>query len=385
MAKKGDIVRFLNDVGGGRISRIEGNIAYVEDEDGFETPVTTREIVVVQTAESVAASKPAPTPVNINPPRPSAPAPAKPAAPAVQPAEPQLDLSETTDGNVLNVVLGFEPIDVKRLTESGYEMSLVNDSNYYLYYCISAVSDIRNGNDTAARLLHAGLVEPNIQVTLGQYNATEAGSLERLQVQLMAMKRDRDYQPLAPIWTEVRMDTTKFFKLHCFKPSTYFDGPALAFDIVRNGEPVGSLLDKPYDAKADMLQKVEKRQAHAEREMRRKANADLRAKRTQRRVSKPKYTPGPTVVIDLHIDNLVDTTAGMSAADMLNLQVDIFRGVMDENLRNHGQKIIFIHGKGEGVLRQALEKELRHRYKEHNFCDASFAEYGYGATQVTIR
>ena len=70
---------------------------------------------------------------------------------------------------------------------------------------------------------------------------------------------------------------------------------------------------------------------------------------------------------------------------MLNLQVDEFRRVMDSNLKNHGQKIVFIHGKGEGVLRQALMKELNYRYKGNLVQDASFREYGYGATQVTIK
>ena len=70
---------------------------------------------------------------------------------------------------------------------------------------------------------------------------------------------------------------------------------------------------------------------------------------------------------------------------MLNLQVDRFRQIMDENIKNHGQKIIFIHGKGEGVLRNALLKELNYRYKGHDVQDASFREYGFGATQVKIK
>ena len=88
--------------------------------------------------------------------------------------------------------------------------------------------------------------------------------------------------------------------------------------------------------------------------------------------------------IDLHISELVDSTAGLSPADMLNLQIDEFRKVMDANLKNKGLKIVFIHGKGEGVLRNALMKELNHRYKGHQVQDASFREYGFGATQVTI-
>ena len=45
--KINDIVRFLNDVGGGRVTRIEGKTVYVEDEDGFERPAFEKELVVV--------------------------------------------------------------------------------------------------------------------------------------------------------------------------------------------------------------------------------------------------------------------------------------------------------------------------------------------------
>jgi len=45
---------------------------------------------------------------------------------------------------------------------------------------------------------------------------------------------------------------------------------------------------------------------------------------------------------------------------------------------------VFIHGKGEGVLRNALLKELRTKYKGCRSQDASFREYGFGATMVTI-
>lgn len=44
-------MRYLNAVGGGRIVRIEGNIAVVDD-DGFETPVLLRECVAVSTDQN---------------------------------------------------------------------------------------------------------------------------------------------------------------------------------------------------------------------------------------------------------------------------------------------------------------------------------------------
>ena len=92
-----------------------------------------------------------------------------------------------------------------------------------------------------------------------------------------------------------------------------------------------------------------------------------------------------TVVIDLHADEVLETTAGMNTADILHYQIDVFKKTMDENKKKKGQKIVFIHGKGEGVLRHALVHELNYRYKSCTYQDASFQEYGYGATQVTIK
>ncbi len=75
----------------------------------------------------------------------------------------------------------------------------------------------------------------------------------------------------------------------------------------------------------------------------------------------------------------------MNTADILHYQVDVFKKTMAEYKHKKGQKIIFIHGKGEGVLRQAIVHELNYRYKSCSYQDASFQEYGYGATQVTIK
>ena len=90
------------------------------------------------------------------------------------------------------------------------------------------------------------------------------------------------------------------------------------------------------------------------------------------------------LVIDLHADALLETTQGMSSADILQYQLDTFKKTIEANKKERGKKIVFIHGKGEGVLRRALIHELTYRYKNLRYQDASFQEYGYGATQVTI-
>ena len=46
--KIGDKVRFLSEVGGGRVSGFQGkDIVLVEDEDGFDIPMAIKDVVVI--------------------------------------------------------------------------------------------------------------------------------------------------------------------------------------------------------------------------------------------------------------------------------------------------------------------------------------------------
>ena len=362
MVKVGDIVRFLSSKGGGKVVRIDGQVAHVEEEDGFETPVLIKELVVVsasgdagmrkdifggtgqhsQQKEQERQSKFVPTKV--------------PEAPKAEP------VIETPEGEKLNVTLAFAAMELKHLNTTAFEAYLVNDSNYFLYFTFLSRADGDQGWTTR----YAGLVEPNMQVFLEELPADKVGRLDRVAVQYVAFKRDKEFRLKAPVAIEYPMDTTKFFKLHCYRENPYFDEPVIAVEVVKNDMP-----QRPMTFDSSRLEDA----------MRQKRAADSRP--ASRPVQKKTPKDGP-LVIDLHINELLDDTRGMSNADILNYQIDEFRKVMDANLKNHGKKIVFIHGKGEGVLRQALMKELNYRYKGHSVQDASFREYGYGATQVTI-
>ncbi len=80
----------------------------------------------------------------------------------------------------------------------------------------------------------------------------------------------------------------------------------------------------------------------------------------------------------------MDTVAGMDNKAMLQRQLKEVRDVMEANSRRIGQKIVFIHGKGEGVLRRAVLDLLKKEYPTAGLQDASFREYGFGATLVTV-
>ena len=99
--------------------------------------------------------------------------------------------------------------------------------------------------------------------------------------------------------------------------------------------------------------------------------------------TKPKKRHRPTFVVDLHIHQLTDSTKGMTNFDMLNLQLDTARGQLEFAIRERMPKLVFIHGVGEGVLKQELHTVLR-RYNNVTFYDADYREYGLGATEVKI-
>ena len=100
----------------------------------------------------------------------------------------------------------------------------------------------------------------------------------------------------------------------------------------------------------------------------------------------PKLQKGSDILeVDLHADSLLETTAGMNSFDILNYQLGVVRKTLDAHIKEKGKKIVFIHGKGEGVLRNAISQELRRKYPRCVSQDASFQKYGFGATMVIIK
>jgi len=105
-------------------------------------------------------------------------------------------------------------------------------------------------------------------------------------------------------------------------------------------------------------------------------------KKTTKKVkAKDRYQP--TMEIDLHINQLVKSSKGMTNHDMLTLQLDTARRQLDFAIKKRIQKIVFIHGVGEGVLKMELDY-LFGRYDNIKFYDANYQKYGLGATEVYI-
>ena len=90
----------------------------------------------------------------------------------------------------------------------------------------------------------------------------------------------------------------------------------------------------------------------------------------------------PPMEVDLHINQLVKNTKGLSNYDILDLQINTAKRKLEFAINKKIQKVVFIHGVGEGVLKT----ELSFLFKKYSVqaCDASYQKYGLGATEVHI-
>jgi hypothetical protein len=351
MIKIGDKVRFLNSVGGGIVRRFQSkDIVLVEEDDGFETPVLVRECVVVDTDDfqarktSKIAVEKVETSISRTP-------------------EPQKNYQPEEFAGVdrLNVYLAFLPVDIKALGKCDYETYLVNESNYYLFFNYMN----RENNTWISR--HTELIEPNTRLFVEEFTKQQLNELERICIQFIAFKKDKPYSLKNSYSIELRIDGVKFYKLHSFRENDFFEDEALIYPLVINDVAEREMLISASDLQEAMTQK-------SKIDNYRKPAAPVGKK------------PADSIIeVDLHINELLDSTAGLSHSDILEIQMKKFRDTIEENKSTKGRKIVFIHGKGEGVLRKAILEELKAKYKNYPFQDASFREYGFGATMITIK
>src|SRR5690554_142966 len=98
---------------------------------------------------------------------------------------------------------------------------------------------------------------------------------------------------------------------------------------------------------------------------------------------KPKERIQPAMEVDLHIHQLIQNTKHLLPHDILTIQLDAAKRQLEFAISKRIQRVVFIHGVGEGVLRTELEY-LFGRYDNLKFYDADYQKYGRGATEVYI-
>lgn len=241
----------MSEVGGGVVAGFQGkNIVLVEDEDGFQIPTSITDVVVIDNddynikhdVQNVSTVKdededydPADRPVTFT-------------------AQPE----ERKGGDALSVYLGFVPVDIKEITNTKFEVYLINDSNYYIDFTYLTVEG------TSWNLRSKGTVEPNTKLFIEEFGREVLNELERVAVQFVAYKKDKGFLLKPAVDAQLRIDTVKFYKLHTFQENDFFEQSALIYTLIENDKPVRPLV---VDAKNLKWRWLERRQMTTNREL----------------------------------------------------------------------------------------------------------------------
>ena len=222
----GDRVRFLNEIGGGRVAGFQGkNIVLVEDEDGFQVPMLMTEVVAVgeenydtkhvievrgeKHFDKLSNQDEEPEPED---------------KPITFKAKPM----ERKGGDRLSAYLAFVPMDMKELSQTRFESYLINDSNYYLRYVYMT------GENNAWTVRAEGELEPNTKEFVEEFGREDLNGLEHCCVQMIAYKRDKTFLLKPTVNAQLNVDTVKFYKLHAFRENDFFEQPALIYTLIEN-------------------------------------------------------------------------------------------------------------------------------------------------------
>lgn len=99
---------------------------------------------------------------------------------------------------------------------------------------------------------------------------------------------------------------------------------------------------------------------------------------------KPKVAKPPQEV-DLHIERLRNDYQFLTQTEILNVQLEQFQKMLDAAIVYQMPSIVFIHGVGNGTLRDHIHKTISKHPQVRTFMDARKEKFGYGATEVVFK
>lgn len=367
--KVGDKVKFLNETGGGVVTKIISPLVVNVESEGFEIPTLTKDIVLdyvedkagkmftsenKQESQSVVYDE---QQDYLDIPK--------------QARDERIYLSRQGQQKDKGVYLAFIPMDQQWLIGGDYNVYLVNNSEWDLLYSLflkDQESQMYQGKDY-------GSVEPKHRYLLAQVQDKELEQWSTGVVQLLFHK-DETKQVLQPKSFKIKLRTSKFFKEGCFEDTGFFTEKALLIPIVTIAQ-----MDSFVDIEDEDLDS-DKNKQKLEALKQDKQTVEIKPTKEVSFFDKHLVSKHQAEV-DLHIEELVDSTKGMDNHDMLSVQMDYFKKCLQKAIELDLDKIIFIHGVGQGVLKHNIEEELD-KYAFLHYFPASMQKYGVGATEVLI-
>ncbi len=351
--KVGDKVNFLNESGGGVVTAIVDNrMVKVEVDGGFEMPVMESDLILdyrAKEAENITNqfySKP--------------PAPQPEAQPESQEPERVSEISPYFEvKEEKGLYLAYEPHDQQWLLTGDVDIFLINHTKYEVLYSLFLEQD----NELAG--IDYGSIPPDSKIAIETIERDELENWNRGYVQML-FHTDSPQKILMPLHSRINVKAGRFYKEGSYTSSSLLRGKALIVNL----SPENALETVSNSLLAE------------------KQGFSGKNTKPETVVEKPLIEKHKTAineaVVDLHIGELVDNILGMSSHDMLNTQIDYFKRTLESAVVNEYEKVTFIHGVGNGILKNAIIKELE-SYEGVENRMAAISKFGVGALDVLIK
>jgi uncharacterized protein (DUF427 family) len=265
------------------------------------------------------------------------------------------DKNPSKKSDKIHAIFAFIPSEPANPENSDLEAFLINDSEYDLFYQFAITF---KGKEIVR---DSGLLEAETKIYLESYKRQDLNELTGIRVQLLALNPGGSTLP--PTEIAMGIQSVKFFKSGSYTDNDYFDEKGILFDLKQAAE------------KKELVESLEKLKVSQQKDV-------LAENQARQEKQLPAHQEIP--VVDLHIEQLSQRHDQMNNIEIFNLQMDTFRIELQRAFAARMPKIVFIHGVGNSILKQEITNELVRKHKAFRFQDASFREYGYGATLVYL-
>lgn len=337
----GDYVRFLHGSEKGKISKIiDKNTIEVEIEDGFGIPVLMSEVVLVNQAgekhfeERRGVTKPS------------------------MKKEAEEEWTPAAPARTEKLWIGAVPQDDDR-----YTLYLLNDSGYDVLFTWNVVKV--TGHTTE----NQGQLPSGEKFMLEKLHLSEIEKWPQWELHLLYAKKDF-HSPKAPEALPVKLKGKKFYQEKVSLPVIEQKGILFSLEPTAEKEKSAVPNSPQTEAKPDAEKIKQSLMGEAER-------IDYR-----------KDVPRPKVIskiVDLHIENLSQDYHHLNAGEIVQLQLETFEKELDKGLHLNMEDITFIHGVGNGKLKDEIRQRLASHPHVAEYKDAKKERYGYGATWVRFK
>ena len=325
----GNKVRFLNEKGEGIVTRFKDKATAFVEVDGFEIPFATKNLVLVDTE--------------------------------IVFTEEENNPDSYRDDEVKNESVFFvvEPDHELLLLQNEFSFYLLNSCNYNLLYtyCIK--------DENQYQTMKQGELGPFQKLLLKKVQKHKLKEFAYHKIEILFFKKHQHVSQI-PV-AEIIHVSENILKHQDFIPHHDFKFPVCAFSLKENFNEGRKIEQKLTDYDIDRLRKIKEVKPEEKKSIPHKNPALLVEKE-----------------IDLHAENLMESFKHMSNYEIMQIQLKHFRHELEQAIANRYYKIAFIHGVGNGRLKQEITNILKNYNREVRFQDGEYKKYGYGATEVFI-